>query len=114
GPVHAVAGRAGLAVQLAAPLEVAPGRVDVGQLGVPDRLADVGDQRAGVLVVEGGLAPLDGRALVVLPGHPAGAQHPVDGGRPADVVERGHVRVVAGPGRVGAGGGGRGGPVTPR
>src|SRR5829696_3098483 len=93
---------------LAAPLEVAPGRVDVGQLGVPDRLADVDDQGVDVLVVEAGLAPLDGRALVVLPGHPAGAQHPVDGGRPADVVERRHPRVVAGPGRVGAVTGGAG------
>src|SRR5829696_715798 len=108
GPVHAMAGGAGLPVQLAAPLEVAPGRVDVGQLGVPDRLADVDDQGVDVLVVEAGLAPLDGRALVVLPGHPAGAQHPVDGGRPADVVERRHPRVVAGPGRVGAVTGGAG------
>src|SRR4029450_10965980 len=78
GAVHAVAGRARLAVQLAAALQVAPGGVDVGDLGVADRLADVVHQGPGVLLVEAGLAALDGRALVVLPGHPAGAQHPVD------------------------------------
>src|ERR671912_1183959 len=108
GPVHAVAGRARLAVQVAAALEVAPGRVDVGELGVPDRLADVDDQGPDVLVVEAGLAALDGRALVVLPGHPAGADGPVDRGRPAGVLERRHRRVVAGPVGVGAVAGGAG------
>src|SRR5215211_5696314 len=108
GAVHAVAGRARLAIQLAAALQVAPGRVDVGDLGVADRLADVDRQGAGVLVVEAGLAALNGRTLVVLPGHPAGAYRPVDRGRPADVLQRRHPRVIAGPGRVGPVAGGAG------
>src|SRR5215212_5744754 len=108
GAVHAVTGRARLAVQLAAPLQVALGRVDLGDLGVADRSADVHRQGADVLVVEAGFAAFDGRALVVLPGHPAGADRPVDRGRPAGVLERRHPRVVAGPGRVGPVAGGAG------